>query len=224
MKILLLLHFFFNFSISANEVEIPDYSIFIQGQFKCDDSSWKNLPWDKRYRDLWQLAYKSVSIISDIETIEGPRKNVKKIQQRFRNFDSKYTAFARILCGEKAEVENNGIGTLIRENSIIREAFQKKGYLDLVSDDELYIKNYLNYSPTPFGGDDPALNKKGLEGFSCLVKVDDFIKDPFANINLKRLCEGENKKKIKFTQKEILRVANILKKARASTLLNKAKK
>ena len=215
MQVRLIIIFFigtFNLNLYSNEVTIPHYSIFTNGQFKCNDSSWKNFPWDKKYRDLWELAYKSISIISEIETVEGPRKNIKKIQGRYRSFDSKYTAYSRILCGEKAEVENNGKGTQIRENTVITEAFERKGYLDLTSDDELYIKDYLNYSPTPFGGDDPTLNKKGLEGFSCLVRVSDFVKDPLGSINLKRLCEGENKKKIEFTKKEILRVAEILKK------------
>lgn len=210
----------FSLNLYANETAIPHFSIFINGQFKCTDSSWRNYPWDKRYRDLWQLAYKSISVISDVEITESPRKNIKKIQGRYRNFDSKYTAYSRILCGKKAEIENNGKGTPLTENTIIEEAYKRKGYLDLGSDDELYIKDYLNYSPTPFGGDDPTLNKKGLEGFSCLVRVSDFVKDPIGSIDLKRLCEGENKKNIDFTKKEIIRVAEILKKAQPASLPN----
>lgn len=218
MRLIILIGIF-SLNLYANDAVIPHFSIFINGQFKCTDSTWKNFPWDKRYRDLWQLAYKSISVISDVEITEGPRKNIKKIQGRSRSFDSKYIAFSRILCGEKAEIENNGKGTLLRENTIISEAFERKEYLDLASDDELYIKDYLTYSPTPFGGDDPTLNKKGLEGFSCLVRVDDFIKNPLGSINLKRLCEGESRKKLEFTKKEILRIADILKKAQATTTL-----
>lgn len=216
MRLIIVLIVAFSINAYSNEVAIPHYSIFTAGQFKCSDSGWKNFPWDKRYRDIWQLAYKSISIVGNIETVEGPRKNIKKIQGRYRNFDSKYVAYSRILCGEKAEVENNGKGALLTENTIIEEAFERKGYLDLVSDDEPYAKDYLNYSQTPFGEDDPTLNKKGLEGFSCLVRIDDFIKKPLGSINLKRLCKGENRAKQEFTKKEIMRIASILKEAQTT--------
>jgi hypothetical protein len=215
MKYILILSILCSQLSYGKDVEIPDYSVFIQGQFKCDDSSWKKYPWDKRYRDLWRLAYRSVSIVSDVEIIEVPRKNKNKITGPYRNFDLKYTAYARILCGKTSDILNKGKGLFIKENAIIEAAFERKGYLDESTDDEPYAqRTYLEDDPTNFaGGDDPTVYGKGLDGRSCLVKIDDFIKNPLEKINLNLLCKGEDIKKIKKTKNEILRITDILKKA-----------
>ena len=181
----------------AKDIDLPSYSIFLDGQFKCNDSSWKGLPWDKRNRDIWKLAYKSVSIIGNIELKEIENKNEKiKRTEKARFFDLSYTAYAQIACTKESETstEGNGKGVLVKEQPLIREAWQRKGFIDLVSTDDPYAyKSYMAFSLTPFGGDEPNLNRKGLEGFSCLVDIQDFIKDPFGKINIDRLCEGESK-------------------------------
>ena len=82
----------------------------------------------------------------------------------------------------------------------------------------------MYFSLTPFGGDYPNLNRKGLEGRTCLVDINDFIKNPFNKINLKRLCEGENKKNIEKAKNELLRIASILKKAQSTSSLKENKK
>ena len=227
MKVLLLMLFLIQ-TLLAKDINLPSYSIFLDGQLKCDDSGWRNLPWDKRYHYLWQLAYKSVSIVGDVELKEvfnRPRK--KKDERKYRTFDLNYTAFAQLACGKEIEIkiEKNGKGTRVKASSYITTASQKNGFLDIESDDdpdsELY---YMYFSLTPFGGDDPNLNRKGLEGRTCLVDINDFIKNPFNKINLKRLCEGENKKNIEKAKNELLRIASILKKAQSTSSLKENKK
>ena len=45
--------------------------------------------------------------------------------------------------------------------------------------------------------------------------IDEFLKDPFGKINLKRLCEGESKKTVERARKEILKIAEKIKKAKS---------
>jgi hypothetical protein len=206
----------------SKEIELPHYSIFTNGQFKCDDSGWRNLPWDKRYHYLWQLAYKSVSIVGNVELKEvfnRPRK--KKDERKYRAFDLNYTAYAQLACGKEIEVkiEKSNKGIPIKESWYITTAWQRDNFLDIESDDDPDSdKFYMYFSLTPFGGDEPKLNRKGLEGLTCLVDINDFIKNPFSKIDLKRLCEGEKKNKTEQVKKEILRIADTLKKAQSPTL------
>lgn len=218
MKLFLILIFtFLNSLIHAEEHTIPHYSIFIDGQLKCDDSSWKNQPWDKSIFDIWKLAYKTVSVVSDIDLKEVHRKLITKEDKRkFRIFELKYKAYFRIICGEKIEV--NIKGKELYDVPVIKDAFERKGFLSLTSEVPPYtVEDYMNYSLTPFGGDGPKLKSTGLEGFSCLVNLEDFMAVPFKKINLNKLCEGASKKKLEFTRREINRVFNLFKEAKHGT-------
>jgi hypothetical protein len=214
MKLLIIIYFLTNISL-AKEIDLPSYSIFLEGQFKCDDSSWKNIPWDKKYRDIWKLAYKSVSIIgnTELKEIENKDEKLKKLG-KLRSFDLSYIAYAQIACTEEIEpsIESNDKGSPMKELPLIYYSFQKNGSIDLGLNEDPYAnKSYMHFSLTPFGGDEPKLNRKGLQGFSCLVDVQDFIKDPFGKINIDRLCDGESKKKKEKMKKEILKIAETIK-------------
>lgn len=102
---------------------------------------------------------------------------------------------------------------------VIIEAFERKGYLSLSSEVPPYtVEDYMNYSLTPFGGDGPKLKDAGFEGFSCLVKLEDFLVDPFKKVNLNKLCEGAGKKKLEFTKKEMIRVLKLLSEAKIGSI------
>jgi hypothetical protein len=222
MKLLLIIYFLTNISF-AKEIDLPSYSIFLEGQFKCSDSTWKNLPWDKNNRDIWNLAYKSFSVVGSIELkeIENKDEKLKKIG-KLRYFDLSYIAYAQIACTKESEtsIEGNGKGSPRKELPLISYAWQRKGFIDLASTEDPYaFKSYMSFSLTPFGGDEPNLNRKGLEGFSCLVDVKDFIKDPLGKINIDRLCEGESKNTKEKVKKNILKVAETIK--NASTQMKK---
>jgi hypothetical protein len=219
MKLSLILIFIFFYSSGfADELVIPHYSIFLEGQLKCDDSTWKNQPWDKSIFNIWKLAYKTVSVVSDIDLKEVDRKlKNAKDKRKFRIFELKYKAYFRLICGEKIDL--NVKGKDLYDLPVIIEAFERKGYLSLSSEVPPYtVEDYMNYSLTPFGGDGPKLKAAGLEGFSCLVKLDDFLADPFKKIDLNKLCEGVSKKKLEFTKREIDRVLKLLNEAKIGNI------
>ena len=209
-----------SFSAYANELKLPDYSIFIEGQKKCDDYIWKELPWNKRGPDQFKIAYKVISIISDINLKEVYNKKRKANDKRqYRTFDLSYIAYTQIICGKKNLIENNGKGIKITDSPYITTAWKNERLLDWGTDTELYSqKDFMYFSLTPFGGDQQNLNRTGLEGPTCLVDLQDFIQDPLGKINLQRLCQDGNKNEIDFTKKEILRTADALKNS-----LNKVK-
>lgn len=193
----------------ASEIEeavekLPSYSAILDAQLRCDDSALKKIAWDRRYRDVWRLAYKTWSILSDIKLTEEKRDQKKELGVH-RDFRLKYVPHARIICGESAELasEVKEVVTL----PVVVTAFKRQGFFDIYNNDEPIQErsflHYMQYTDMP--------NPKGMDGLSCLVKLEDFIKDPLKSIDLKKICKGESKKKIEFTEKEILRVASILK-------------
>jgi len=220
LGILILCLILTNFIIQAFESnpksDLPDFNVILSAQLRCDDNELKKIPWDKRYRDLWKLAYKTVSIISDVELTEEVR-SIKKSKERHRDFKLKYIPYGRIFCGETSELEKHP--ELVTELPVIEEAFKRPGFFDYVGDDnpvkEVTYLGYMKYRDQP--------NPPGLDGLSCLVELKDFLADPLKSIDLKKLCKSEKKSKIEFTKKEILRVAEILGKQTASSKIDKKK-
>ncbi len=199
-------------SIEARELnrnsDLPDFNVILSAQLRCDDSELAKIPWDKRYRDVWKLAYKTVSILSDIQIVKDVRFHEKDNRKR-QDIKFQYTPYGRIICGEQAEIEEKAKPTV--ELLGIAEAYNRPGFFDIYDDnnpmrDTTYL-SHMKYTDQP--------NPAGMDGMACLVELSNFLANPLKAIDLKKLCKGESKAKIETTKKEILRVAGVLSKQQA---------
>jgi hypothetical protein len=190
-----------------DQIELPDYSVFMDAQLRCDNNKLNKLPWDKKYRDTTKMAYKVWTILSDI-SLKEEKREIKKRSSKHRDFVLVYTGLVVLYCGQESHISDNPEGDKFITLPVIKKAFERPGFIDVVDDDNppheglTYIYEF-GYTDSP--------NEPGMEGNTCIVRLEDFLKAPLASIDLKKLCKGESKKKIEFTKKEILRVAEILK-------------
>jgi len=189
------------------KASLPSYSVIMDAQLHCDDSEWKKYPWEKRKTDLsLKLAYKAWSILSNVSLTEEKREK-KPEDGEHRDFKLSYHAHARLFCGEAADILEEREGRQYTTLPAMDHPTNRDDLIRAADDDrpplEFAYHFYWKYGDLP--------NPPGLEGMSCIVRLEDFLKDPLKSIDLKKLCKGESKKKIAFTKKEILRVAALLK-------------
>lgn len=210
MIILLILSIAFSSKVFSNEVTLPDYSIILDGQYSCDDSAWKKIQWSENSQSYVKLLQQTVSIVNDVQLSERQdRKKNPKDQRKYRSYELKYNAFGRIMCGKEAQIES---AIALQDRPYITTAWKQDDHIDLGSDGPTYKeKDYMYYSTNPFGGDDPNPSKDQIEGYSCLVKLDEFLLHPFKSIDIDKLCKGFDERQRDFTRKEILKLVEFLK-------------
>jgi hypothetical protein len=187
-------------------VNIPHYQIVLDAQLRCDFKALRGLPWDDN-RGLIKLADKVWVVVDDLG-IEDRGEKALSDGRKKRLFTLKYNALAVFHCGEKAEVIRKGVGEQYSERIVLMQAHGKPWLLDTTSD-AADPNLEVGLSVVSEGATDaPPLD--GRDGFTCLVKISDFMRDTKA-IHVDQLCRGESKSKRAFTQKEIERVAKKLK-------------
>ena len=189
------------------KVPLPHYSIILDAQLRCDNSGWNKYPWKEPSSTLSRkLAYKTLSILSGINLTEEKRENETRTEEH-RDFKLNYKAHARIFCGEETDLVNVGRGELYTTLPGISHPPNRSDLITIDDNDRPPLEFAYHF----FRKYDDLPNPSGLEGMACIVRLENFLKDPLKSIDLKKLCKGESKKKIAFTKKEILRVAALLK-------------
>lgn len=221
MKKLILVYCYFflgNLAYSTDSVpfqkenlKLPSYQVVLDAQLQCDDKDLKKLKWANKGVSL---ATKVWTLISDLQLKEEKRTR-KKPFGKTRDFVLSYKVYSIFRCGEPTRAFHGKSGTLLNAMPFMMEGWKQLGTIDFRDDklndsdvSETDERPEVDFTVSDFIFDEPP--KPGREGFSCFVKLEDFIRSPKA-IDMDKLCKDESKSKRAATEKEIQRIRNLLK-------------
>jgi hypothetical protein len=186
---------------------IPHYQVILDAQFKCSKKDFNKIPIDPSRE--FALAPKAWSVITNLKLVEVPKRQNAPDDGESRSFDLSFTGMGYFECGEPVEGLDNPKGKQVIHYKVIELAYKKNQFLNLTNDDTSFAEGWQNFTSNVRSTDIPI--KPDTMGFTCLVLLDDLLKNP-NSIDLKKLCAGESKKKIEFTKKEIKKAIEFWKK------------
>ena len=213
LKKLIVFFLFWNltgFAKTDDQTELPSYQKILDAQFHCNKKEYESLHFrqDNAYSEL---ATKVWTIVDEVHLSEEFRQMHPKFGKT-RDFVLDYTIYGIVRCGEITKAFKGKRGTVFKTLPVLRPAWKLQGKIELGSDN---IHNDEEYNPRPeidltvsdYLGDEPE--KAGREGFSCFVRLKDFIQSP-KSLDIDKLCHGESKSKRLAAEKEIQRIWNLL--------------
>jgi hypothetical protein len=194
-------------------IYLPSYEEILQSQLNCDSRAFDKLPWLKE-RDSAHLAIKVWTLVDQVQVREEERQHIHNYGKT-RSFVLSYRIYAIFRCGEPVTGFVGKQGTEASFLPFVMEGWNHPGTFEIRGDSKIK-KEEDNEERSPFDltvsdylGDEPP--RLGREGFSCFVKVPDFLRSPLKSINLDQLCKGEPKTKRLTTEKEIQKIWKLLK-------------